>query len=494
MEYVIALDQGSSSSRALAVDSSGKVAAMAQFPVKTRYPGPGCVEHDALDLARTQERALDSVLRRLPKNAPVAALGITAQRSTVVLWDSKTGKPCAPALSWQDGRAASLVAPLLDRRESVHERTGLYLTPYYSAPKIRYLLENVPQARDLAGAGRLRVGPVSTFLLWRLSGGEVFSSDPTMAQRTLLFDIRSLAWDPELLSLFGVSAESLPSIVPTVGNWGTIERGGRRIPVFACIGDQQSAAVGQGAVSPGEGVLNYGTGAFFLLHTGERAHRVKGLLTSVALTRESSPAAFFLEGTVHAAGTTFDWLRENLGLLKDSGQADALCRASKAASTDRLWALPALGGLGAPRWDYAAPTVLFGLTPRTKKADIVRAMTEGLAFLVADIAAAAETAGLKASSLKASGGLARMDHLLQFQADLLGRPISRLRESEATAFGAATLAAERASLPWAQALRRTAADKVFLPALPEREARALCAAWRVFVEAQQGLSSRLREM
>ena len=292
MEYVIALDQGSSSSRALAIDSRGRVAAMAQVPVRTRYPGPGCVEHDALDLARTQERALDSVLRRLPKKASVAALGITAQRSTIVLWDSKTGKPCAPALSWQDGRAAPLVAPLLDRQRFVHERTGLYLTPYYSAPKIRWLLENAPQVRDLAGSGRLRVGPISTYLLWRLTGGEVFAVDPTMAQRMLLLDIRSMAWDEELIALFGIPRESLPAILPTVGRWGTVVRGGRRIPVYACVGDQQSAAVGQGAQDTGEGVLNYGTGAFFLLHTGERAHRVPGLLTSVALTREAALRPF----------------------------------------------------------------------------------------------------------------------------------------------------------------------------------------------------------
>ncbi|MEK7657272.1 MAG: FGGY family carbohydrate kinase, partial [Elusimicrobiota bacterium] len=445
----------------------------------------------ALDLARTQERALDSVLRRLPKKASVAALGITAQRSTIVLWDSKTGKPCAPALSWQDGRAAPLVAPLLDRQRFVHERTGLYLTPYYSAPKIRWLLENAPQVRDLAGSGRLRVGPISTYLLWRLTGGEVFAVDPTMAQRMLLLDIRSMAWDEELIALFGIPRESLPAILPTVGRWGTVVRGGRRIPVYACVGDQQSAAVGQGAQDTGEGVLNYGTGAFFLLHTGERAHRVPGLLTSVALTRESRAPTFFLEGTVHAAGTTYDWLRENLGILKDSKQADALCSASKAASKDTLWALPALGGLGAPRWDYTAPTVLFGLTPRTRRADIVRAMTEGLAFLVADIAAAAEAAGLRASSLKASGGLARMDYLLQFQADLLRRPIVRLRESEATAFGAATLAAERASLPWAQALRRAVADKEFSPLMPEAESLGLSGAWRVFVEGQRELAAKL---
>lgn len=487
-DVVIALDQGSSSSRALAVDSRGRVLSRAQHRLVSHYPKPGWVEYDAENIYRTQSRALDEVLRGLPSSAKVAAVGLAAQRSTVVLWDRRTGKAACRVPSWQDGRAAAVVAPLQNRQASAHEKTGLYLTPYYSAPKIRWLLDNAPAARRLLDAGRLMIGPVSTYLLWRFTGGEVFAADPSMAQRTMLFNIRTFDWDPELLALFRVPRECLPAIRPSAGAWGSFERGGRRLDVRACLGDQQSATLGLGGSAEGSLVANYGTGAFLLLNTGSRQHRIPGLLTSVGWSREGGEPAFLEEGTVHAAGTSFDWLRDNLGLLKDSSDIDRLCRASKR----RIWALPAIGGLGAPRWDYQTRTAFFGLDSQTRPEDLIRGVAEGLAFLLADIAGAMRGGGLELRDARASGGLSRVSYLLQFQADLLGLPITRCREAEVTALGAASLAAEAAGAPWAGRLRVAAGDRRFEPTMPAAEAEGLRADWKAFVDSQAALSRLVR--
>lgn len=484
---VIALDQGSSSSRALAIDPKGRVVARAQFPVRTWYPKAGWVEHDALDIARSQERALDAVLARLGRGAEVLGIAVASQRSTVVFWDRKTGKPAARVPSWQDGRGASVVAPLQARQADAHVRTGLYLTPYYSAPKIKWFLDNEPAVRRLAEEGRLLAAPVATFLIWRLTRGEVYAADPSLAQRTMLLNLRTMDWDPEMLALFGVPRAVLPSVFASAGEWGSVVRDGRRIPILACLGDQQAATIGLGGMAAGSSVVNYGTGAFFLLNTGSEQHRVPGLLTSVGWKLRDRPPVFLQEGTVHAAGASFDWLRQNLGLLKKQTDIERLCRSSK----NRVFVLPAIGGLGAPRWDYTTKTAFFGLTSQTRAADLVRATAEGIAFLVADIVGSLRAAGLKPSSVKASGGLSRVSYLLQFQADLLGADIERCGEAEVTALGAASLAAEAAGAPWAGRLRQVRGIRVFKPAIPEARAQALLAEWGAFVKAQAALSREI---
>ena len=481
---LLALDQGSSSSRAVAWSAGGRVLARAQAKVAARYPRAGWVEHDALELARSQERTLDAVLARLPKGAPVAALGATSQRSTVVLWDARTGKPVAPAPSWQDGRAAEVAGALQDRQAWAHERTGLYLTPYYSAPKIRWLLDHVPAAARAADAGALRIGPVATYVLWRLSGGELFISDPTLAQRTLLFNLRTSDWDLELLKLFGVDRAWLPAIVPSAGELGVLRRGGRDLPVRALLGDQQAAAAGLGAARAGAGVLNYGTGAFFLLHTGAEQHRVAGLLTSVAWRKAGRPCEFFLEGTVHAAGTSFDWLKERLRLLDSVHDLDAAMR----RSAHRVLALPAIGGLGAPRWDYRTRTAFVGLSSQSSRDDLVRGVAEGIAFLLNDIVAACRAAGLPIRQVRASGGLSRSSRLLQFQADLLGLGIDVAGEREATALGTAMMAAEAAGVRFTP---RASKGASFAPKMSPAKAESLVKAWRLFVDAQQALGRQL---
>ncbi|MBI5622941.1 MAG: glycerol kinase [Elusimicrobia bacterium] len=486
-EVVLALDQGSSSSRVLAVDSRGKVLARAQRPIKTSFPRPGWVEHDASDIADSQEAALDAVLAKLPSSTKVLGLGVASQRSTVVFWDRRTGDPFPVAPSWQDGRAAQVVAPLQGRQAEVHEKTGLYLTPYYSAPKIRWFLDHEDGLRRLADSGNLLVGPVSTYLVWRLTKGESFVTDPSMAQRMLLLDLRSLQWDDGMLSLFGVPRELLPAVASSAGPLGTARRQGRDIPVLAMLGDQQAAAVGLGAVEAGSSVLNYGTGAFFLHNTGSTQHRIPGLLTSAGWRVEGRPAVFLEEGTVHAAGTSFDWLSSNLGLFKRKSEIDRLCR----ASGQRVWALPALGGLGAPRWDFKARAVFAGLTAQTRKEDLVRGVAEGLAFLINDIVLCLRSAGLRPSGAKVSGGLSRVDYLLGFQADLLGMRLERCREREATAMGVASLAAEAAGADWAPRLRSPVVERTFEPSMAAEEAARLAAVWQEFVAVQTKLAKGL---
>lgn len=487
-EFVVALDQGSSSSRALAFDLKGRVAARAQYPVRTFYPKPGWVEHDALELARAQEKALDRVVARLPCAAKILGVGIASQRSTIVFWDSKTGKPACRAPSWQDGRASFITASLRDRQGMVHEKTGLYLTPYYSAAKIRWFLDNEPGVRRLLEEDRLMVAPVSTFLIWRLTRGEVFAADASMAQRMMLFNIRTLDWDDELLGIFRVPRSILPSLFSSCGDWGFSQRLGRSLPILASLGDQQAAAVGLGGMEEGSSVANYGTGAFFLHNTGPRQHRMPGLLTSVGWKLKDEPPVFLQEGTVHAAGSSFDWLRRNLGLLGANGAAiDKACR----ASTHRVLALQALGGLGAPRWDAAAKAVFYGMTAQTRSADLVRAVAEGVAFLMADIVAAMRAGGLSPASTSVSGGLSRSAYLMQFQADILGMPLQRCAEAEATALGAAYLAVRAAGADTGGLLRRRAGERIFTPLMEQRQREKLLGAWSLFASAQTALGAKL---
>ncbi len=484
---VVALDQGSSSTRALALSEKGRVLARAQTAVATRRPRAGWFEHDAAVLAAGAERILDEAVSAF-SGKEIVGLGIAAQRSTIVLWDAKTGKPLCPAFSWQDGRAADIVAPLQGRQEETHRVTGLYLTPFYSAPKIRWALDNVPAVARALEAGTLRAGPVSTWLIWKLTRGESFVCDPSMAQRTLLLDLETLDWSETMLALFGIPREILPRLSPSASEVGVVKLGHRLLTILASAGDQQAAALGLGGGAPGASVLNHGTGAFLLYNAGAQPRRVPGLLTSIGWRVDDEKPCYLVEGTVHAAGTSFEWLRDNLGVLKKGADVDRLCRASE----HRLFALPAIGGLGAPRWDYRTPTTLYGLNSRTQPADVARAVTEGVGFLIADIVAAMRAEGLSPSLARASGGLSRLDYLLQFEADVTRMTIDRAEETEATAFGAASLAVEAAGdRDWAARLRRPKLGRTFTPRLDAGEAAALSASWRKFVDAQAALARSL---
>ncbi len=485
-DLLLALDQGSSSSRAVLFDLRGKVVALAQRPVRTRRPKAGWAEHDALELARTLEASLDAVLAKLGPKDRVLGAGLAVQRSTIVFCDRETFKPAAPAPSWMDGRAAEFVAALQERQGEVHGLSGLYATPYYSAPKIRWFLDRDPKVRALADAGRLLCAPVSTFLAARLTKGAVVAADPTCAQRTLLMNLDRAEWDPGLLALFGLDAAVLPSIRPSAGEWGVIERKGRKIPLLATVGDQQSAAIGLGASSEGRAVANYGTGAFLLRHTGQTPERAPGLLASAAAT-VGGVRGYYLEGTVHAAGTSFEWLRDNLGLMKDAKAIDAAFKKSKR----RVLMLPAIGGLGAPRWDYKTKTAFFGLDSQTTNHDLVRATAEGLCLLLADAAAVMAAAGSPVTRARVAGGLSRADAMMAFQADALGATLERRKEVEATALGAAILAAKAAGVPAAEELADAAVEKTFAPKSDEAAREKRRAEWTAFVQATQRLSREI---
>lgn len=485
-DLLLALDQGSSSSRAVLFDLKGRIVALAQRPVRTRRPKAGWAEHDPLELARTLESALDAVLGKLGPRDRVLAAGLAVQRSTIVFCEKGTFKPVAPAPSWMDGRAAEVVAPLQERQGEVHGLSGLYATPYYSAPKIRWFLDREPKVRALADAGRLLCAPVSTFIAARLTKGAVVAADPTCAQRTLLMNLDTAAWDAGLLALFGLSAEMLPSIRSSAGDWGVIERKGRKIPLLATVGDQQSAAIGLGAANEGDAVANYGTGAFLLRHTGPRPERAPGLLASAAAT-VGSLRGYYLEGTVHAAGTSFEWLRDNFGLMKDAKAVDEAFKKSKR----RVLMLPAIGGLGAPRWDYKTKSAFFGLDSQTTRHDLVRATAEGLCMLLADAAAVMTACGSPVTRARVAGGLSRSDAMMAFQADALGAHLERRKEVEATALGAAILAAKAAGLPDPERMSDARVEKTFAPKSDETARAKRRAEWTNFVESTQRLSREI---
>ena len=485
-DLLLALDQGSSSSRAVLFDLKGRIVALAQRPVRTKRPQAGWAEQDPLELSRTLESALDEVLLKLGTRDRVLAAGLAVQRSTIVFCEKGTFKPVAPAPSWMDGRAADFVAPLQERQGEVHGLSGLYATPYYSAPKIRWFLDHDSKVRALADAGRLLCAPVSTFIAARLTKGEVVAADPTCAQRTLLMNLDTATWDSGLLALFGLSAEILPSIRSSAGDWGLIVRKGRTIPFLATVGDQQSAAIGLGAANEGDAVANYGTGAFLLRHTGLRPERAPGLLTSAAAT-VGDLRGYYLEGTVHAAGTSFEWLRDNLGVMKDSKAIDAAFKKSKR----RVLMLPAIGGLGAPRWDYRTKTAFFGLDSQTTQHDLVRATAEGLCMLLADAAAVMTASGSPVTRARVAGGLSRSDAMMSFQADALGATLERRKEVEATALGAAILAAKAAGLPDPEKMADARIEKTFAPKSDEAVRAGRRAQWTSFVESTQRLSREI---
>lgn len=433
-KLIIALDQGSSTSRALAVDEKGQTAARASRALDTLRPAQGLAEFDAWELLKGQLDALFDVLGQV-KGAQIAALSVACQRSTVVFWDRLTGKPVAPALSWQDGRALAEAEAAALPQETVHALTGLYKTPFYSAPKIAWTLKNVPAAAQAAADGRLCVGPVASYIIWHLTRGQTFACDPTLAQRTLLFNISTLNWEPQLLDAFGVERAWLPQIKRTADDYGVFEHEGLSVPIRACVGDQQAALQALRVVSGGA-CINYGTGAFFMRNTGGQCHLLPGLLTSVGAAQSGGVCEYLLEGPVNACGTVFAWLNE-IGFSFSMDELDALCEVSRAP----VQFLPALGGLGAPYWDFAASPVLAGLSPHTKKADVVRGAAEGIALLLADIVFYAERHGVKSGEIKVAGGLSKSRALLRAQADILQTRLLPCAEAESTAVGAALLAA-----------------------------------------------------
>jgi glycerol kinase len=490
--HILALDQGTTSSRSLIFDATGKIVALAQREFTQHFPNPGWVEHDANEIWTTQRDTIREALnqaRLSPRD--VAAVGITNQRETTVVWDRATGEPIAPAIVWQDRRTAARCDELRDAglEAEIAARTGLLLDPYFSATKIAWLLDHVPTARARAESGELAFGTIDSWLIFRLTRGREHVTDATNASRTLLFDLDTGDWNDRLLKLLRVPRACLPRIVDSCLKRDSaigIDIDGVQLPLTGIAGDQQAALIGQACFSAGMTKNTYGTGCFALMNTGTDATRSRHrLLTTVACRRGETRYA--LEGGVFMGGATVQWLRDGLGIISRSDEVEAL--AASVPDTGDVYLVPAFAGLGAPQWDAAARGTIVGLTRGSNRAHLARAALESIAFQTADlIDAMRRDCGHPLAELRVDGGAARNDLLLQFQADLLGVPVLRPANTETTAFGAAALAGLGAGL-WeneAEIASMWKLEKRFEPAMSRDAASARRSRWNEALAHSRG--------
>jgi glycerol kinase len=486
--FLLAIDQGTTSTRAVVYDHTGKVRGSAARELTQHYPRPGWVEHDAEEIWQSVVEVIPRALAAASIEArQLTAVGLTNQRETAVLWERADGKPVARAVVWQDRRTGDFCRERKGDEAWIHERTGLVLDPYFSATKVRWLLQQEVGWRSRAGSGGLAFGTVDSFLIWRLTGGRVHATDRSNASRTLLLNLHTAQWDGDLCRYFEIPAALLPEVRASAGDFGQTAGVGvlpNGLPVLGVAGDQQAALFGQCAFAPGEAKCTYGTGAFFLQHTGSRPTLSKHrLLTTVAASGDGPPQ-YALEGSVFVAGAAVQWLRDGLRLLESAPAVEEL--ASRSDPEQPVLFVPGFVGLGAPHWIPEARGVLFGLTRGTSAADLARATLEGVAYQVADlIEAAARDAGEPLRDLRVDGGMARNARFLQGQADVLGLPVLQSTQSEATALGAAYLAGLRAGVwPDTEALRRqVSAARRFEPLLSVEERQRRLARWRKAVKA-----------
>ena len=468
---IVALDIGTSGCRAAAVREDGTLAAQHYLPLLPKRPAPGLSQYDAADLLAAATQSLQAVLDKTgPQNA--AALAITSQRSTVVLWDKQTGEAVAPVLTWEDGRAQMQAQQAAISQEEVHALTGLYKTPFFSAPKIAWTLENFPVCKELLKQGRLLMAPVASYIIWHLTTGQTFATDLTLAQRTLLVDIHTRKWSEKLCQAFGIPMEILPSLRPSAADYGTYVYDGISIPITACVGDQQSAAV-YFNLQENKSLINYGTGAFWLYNAAKKEVLLPGMLTSLSADGAGQTSSYLVEGPVNSAASALLWLKAQ-GILFDDTEVDNLC----ASAQNPIWFLPAFGGLGAPYWNFKTPTAVDGLSPHTQKPDWVAGVVRGIAFLLTDIGAYLRANGCEVKGpVQVSGGLSHLSYLTSFQAGLLQLPLEVSHQSDATVLGAAILGAK----PLGLACVSSPAYTQVMPDLSAAKAEELYSAWRKFM-------------
>jgi glycerol kinase len=483
MPHVLSIDQGTTSTRAVIYDDTGRPRGSAQREFRQSYPQPGWVEHDAAEIWRTVAITVGEAIRNSHVKAnDLAAIGITNQRETVVLWDRASGEPVAPAIVWQDRRTADFCRQRKSDEPWLTEKTGLVLDPYFSATKLRWLLEQDAGLRRRAVDGSLAAGTIDSWLLWKLTGGRSHVTDASNASRTLLLDIHRVAWDADLCRFFDIPPNLLPQVRPSVADFGVTADLGfvpAGVPIRGIAGDQQAALFGQGGYRAGDAKCTYGTGAFFLVHTGDRAsvsrHR---LLTSLTALVDATPQ-YVLEGSVFVAGAAVQWLRDGLQFITTSSEVENL--AARSDPQQPIVFVPAFVGLGAPYWAPDTRGVIFGLTRNTTAADLARGALEGVALQVADLVDAADQdAGQTLAELRVDGGMARNATFLQMQADLLGRPVRTSPDEEATARGAAFLAGLGAGVwPSTDALTKLVhRGASFLPRMDDAERRRQRERWR----------------
>jgi len=495
VKYILALDQGTTSSRAIVFDRTGAIKAASQREFAQIFPQAGWVEHDAEEIWSSQLGVLQDALSRAGVTAEdIAAIGITNQRETAVVWDRESGAAIHHAIVWQDRRTADLCARLkMDGLETIFSRkTGLLLDPYFSGTKLKWILDHVPGARGRAQAGKLAFGTVDSWLVWKLSGGLAHVTDASNASRTLLYNIHEGKWDEELLALLDVPANVLPRVVDSSAVVAHSATGilGASLPIASIVGDQQSALFGQACHTPGMVKNTYGTGCFMLMHTGATAVQSKNrLLTTVAWQR-GGRREYALEGSVFVAGAVVQWLRDGLGIIKSSADVEAL--AASVPDSSGVYFVPAFTGLGAPHWEPDARGAIVGLTRGSTAGHIARAAVESMAFQTADLITAMQAdSRIALTELRVDGGAASNNALMQFQADLLGVSVVRPTVTETTALGAAFLAglavgywkdSEEISRQWLE-------DRRFEPAMPRERVAALQAGWRKAVDAAKRVGS-----
>lgn len=483
-QYILALDQGTSSSRAIVFDRKGTPVAVSQKEFTQYFPQPGWVEHNPMEIWSSQAAVIAEAISSIGINGKnLAAIGITNQRETTIVWDARTGAPVYNAIVWQDRRTSEYCDSLKDQglTDFIRSKTGLIIDAYFSATKIRWILENVPGARSRAEAGELRFGTVDSWLVWMLTGGDVHVTDVSNASRTMLFNIHSLKWDEELLDLFGIPSSMMPQVKSSSEIYGHTRTTlfAHKVPVAGIAGDQQAALFGQMCIEPGSVKNTYGTGCFLLMNSGTKPILSKNSLLTTIAWKIGDTVNYALEGSIFVAGSVVQWLRDGLGIINSSSEVEAL--AASVPDNGGVYFVPALTGLGAPYWDQYAKGCISGLTRGTTAAHIARAALEGIAFQTMDIVEAMKRdAGVDLKELKVDGGASRNNLLMQFQANVLSTNVIRPKVTETTALGAAYLAGlavgywesvEAVKQQWQE-------DVLFSPTISADEAAALREGWK----------------
>ena len=441
-QYILALDQGTSSSRAIVFDHEGNICSTAQMEFTQYFPKPGWVEHNPMEIWSSEAAVIAEAITKIGINGKdIAGIGITNQRETTIVWDAETGEPVYNAIVWQDRRTSEFCDTLRDKADFIREKTGLIIDAYFSGTKIRWILDNVPGAREKAEAGKLRFGTVDSWLVWQLTRGEVHVTDVSNASRTMLFNINTLEWDKELLELLDVPASMMPEVRSSSEVYGVTKTTifAHEVPIGGIAGDQQAALFGQMCTEPGSVKNTYGTGCFLLMNTGEKPILSKNNLLTTVAWKIGDKVNYALEGSIFVGGSVVQWLRDGLGIIRSSSEIEAL--AETVPDNGGVYFVPALTGMGAPYWDQYAHGTICGITRGTTAAHIARAALEGIAFQTMDIVGAMEKdAGVRLSELKVDGGASRNNLMMQFQADVLGTSVIRPQVTETTAMGACYLA------------------------------------------------------
>lgn len=482
-KYILALDQGTSSSRAIVFDEYGQTKAVSQKEFTQIFPKPGWVEHNPMEIWSSQASVIAEAITSIDINGlNIAAIGITNQRETTIVWDAETGEPVYNAIVWQDRRTSEFCDGLKrdGRTDLIRSKTGLIIDAYFSATKILWILENVPGARKRADEGKLRFGTVDTWLIWMLTRGEVHVTDVTNASRTMLFNIHTLEWDKELLQLFGIPESMMPQVKSSSEIYGYTKTTlfAHEVPIAGIAGDQQAALFGQMCTEPGSVKNTYGTGCFMLMNSGERPIMSSNNLLTTIAWKIGDTVNYALEGSIFVAGSVVQWLRDGLGIIKSSSEVEAL--ASSVPDNGGVYFVPALTGLGAPHWDQYAKGSVYGLSRGSTAAHIARAALEGIAFQTMDIVNAMQKdAGVTLKELKVDGGASRNNLLMQFQADILGTDVIRPIVTETTALGAAYLAG--LAVGYWQSIdhikQQWGVEMEFKPSAPQEKVAELKAGW-----------------